>query len=426
MHKILIVTYYWPPAGGPGVQRWLYFASYLREFGVQPIIYTPENPHYPILDTDLEAQVPTEIRVIRKKIWEPYRLASFLSRKGTRRISSGILDREKPSLVERLMRWVRGNFFIPDARKFWVGPSVKYLRSLVSKEGINTVITTGPPHSMHLIGLRLKKSTGIRWVADFRDPWTSIGYHDALYPGSRARKKHRKLEEQVLRAADAIVTTSGRTREEFLRITERPIHVITNGYSGARNHKGQPEGSFCLAHIGSLLSGRNPLALWKALQNLVHQNEGLRGDLQIELTGLVSEEVLQSIREHDLEPYLKLYPYVPHARALERQRKAQVLLLLEIDSDKTRGIIPGKLFEYMAASRPVLAIGPAGWEAGELLEASRCGAAFGYGDQHAIESKLMEWYRAYREGTLEVEGEGVSGYHRRALTERLVKDILWA
>ena len=426
MHKVLIVTYYWPPAGGPGVQRWLYFASYLPEFGVQPVIYTPENPHYPILDPGLESQVPSEITVYRKKIWEPYGLAGLISRKGTRQISSGILDRGKPSLKERLMRWIRGNFFVPDARAFWVRPSVKFLKPLIAEEGIATVITTGPPHSMHLIGLHLKEATGVRWVADFRDPWTSIGYHEALYPGKRARRKHIELEARVLQGADTLVTTSGRTRDEFRQITDRPIHVITNGYSGARNRKGQPSGSFRLAHIGSLLSGRNPIALWKALQNLVLENEDFRNDLEIELTGLVSEEVLESIRENDLKPFLKQSRYVPHARALEKQRQAQVLLLLEIDAEETRGIIPGKLFEYMAASRPVLAIGPEGWEAGELVEHCDCGAAFGYGEQAAIESTIMQWYRAYQEGTLEVRGEGVSQYHRRALTERLVKDILWA
>ena len=425
MQKVLIVTYYWPPAGGPGVQRWLYFASYLREFEVQPIVYIPENPHYPILDPDLERDVPGGVRVVRKKIWEPYRLAGFLSRKGTRRISSGILDREKPSLVERMLRWVRGNLFIPDARTFWVRPSVKFLRPLLSEEGIDTVITTGPPHSMHLIGLGLKAAAGIRWVADFRDPWTRIGYHEALFPGKRARKKHRELEARVLQGADAVVTTSGLTRVEFQQITDRPIHVITNGYSGARNHKGQPPGPFRLAHIGSLLSGRNPVALWKALQNLVRKHEDFREDLEIELTGLVSEEVLASIGEHGLAPFLRRYPYLPHARALEKQRTAQVLLLLEIDSELTRGIIPGKLFEYMAASRPVLGIGPRGWEAGELLEHTGCGAAYEYGDQKAIEAKIEEWYRTYRKGTLKVEAD-VTKYHRRALTERFVKEILWA
>ncbi|MFZ9003809.1 MAG: glycosyltransferase family 4 protein [Robiginitalea sp.] len=426
MHKVLIVTYYWPPAGGPGVQRWLYFASYLREFDVQPVIYTPKNPHYPILDPGLESQVPSEITVCRKKIWEPHGLAGFISRKGTRRISSGILDREKPSLTERGMRWIRGNFFIPDARIFWVRPSVRFLKPLIAAEGITMVITTGPPHSMHLIGLRLKQSTGVRWAADFRDPWTSIGYHEALYPGKRAQYKHKKLEAMVLREADTLITTSGRTRDEFRQITDRPIHVITNGYSGARNRKGQPAGNFRLAHIGSLLSGRNPIALWKALKNLVDKNGDFRNDLEIELTGLVSEGVLDSIRENDLEPFLKRSRYVPHGRALEKQRQAQVLLLLEINADKTRGIIPGKLFEYMAASRPVLAIGPKGWEAGEIVEGCECGASFEYGDQEAIESKILEWYQAYKQGILEVKGKGVSQFHRRALTERFVKDILWA
>ena len=408
------------------MQRWLYFASYLREFGVQPVIYTPENPHYPILDPGLESHVPSGITVYRKKIWEPYRLAGIISRKRTRRISSGILDRGKPSFTERLLRWIRGNCFVPDARTFWIRPSVKFLKPLIEAEGINTVITTGPPHSMHLIGRRLKEYTGIRWVADFRDPWTSIGYHEALYPGRRAQRKHRELEAIILEDADTLITTSEHTREEFRQITDRPIHVITNGYSGARNQQGQPSGKFCLAHIGSLLSGRNPVALWKVLQNLALNNQDFRDDLQIELTGLVSEEVLQSIRECDLDPFLKLARYVPHASALEKQRQAQVLLLLEIDADRTRGIIPGKLFEYMAASRPVLAIGPGGWEAGELVERCQCGAFFGYRDQEAIESKIMQWYRAYKEGTLEVKGKGVAQYHRKALTERLAKEILWA
>ncbi len=427
MQKVLIVTYYWPPAGGPGVQRWLFFASYLREFGIAPVIYTPKNPHYPILDKALEAQVPREIEVWQREIWEPYRLAGWLGRKRTRRISSGIINRKKPSFLERFLLWTRGNLFIPDARKYWVKPSIKHLRQRLRQEGIRTVITTGPPHSMHLIGLGLKEADrGLRWIADFRDPWTSIGYHQALYLGKYARNRHKTLEAKVLKTADAVVTTSQRTRQEFQGITDRPVHVITNGYSGARNRKGQPEGPFRLAHIGSLLSGRNPLALWKALAGLVRTHAGFGKDLEIELTGVVSEEVLQSLRDHHLEPYLSLHPYVSHGRALEMQRHAQVLLLLEIDAPETRGIIPGKLFEYMAASRPVLGIGPAGWEAGELLQSCGCGAFYGYDQEEAISAKLLEWYTAYQEGILEMEAEGVAGFHRRALTERLVKEVIWA
>lgn len=425
-NNVLIISYYWPPAGGPGVQRWFYFSTYLRDFGVEPVIYTPENPHYPILDPGLEARVPADLAVYRKKIWEPYRLARWISPGKTRRISSGIINRERPSFPERFLLWVRGNLFIPDARKCWIKPSVRFLSGILQREGIDTVITTGPPHSMHLIGLSLKKRMDIRWIADFRDPWTSIGYHDALGLGKRAQKKHEALESKVLTTADVIITTSEHTREEFHGKTSRPIHVLTNGYVSKTSAKGQPKGKFRLAHIGSLLSGRNPVSLWKALSTLIAQSEDFSRDLEIELTGLVSEEVRHSIVAHGLDSYLTVRPYVPHEQALELQNSAQVLLLLEIDTPETAGIIPGKLFEYMAASRPVLAIGPDGWEAGKLVEDTACGASYRYDEQEGILKQLQAWYQDYQKGLLTVQGKGIGAYHRKALTERLVKEILWA
>ncbi len=426
MQKVLIVTYYWPPAGGPGVQRWLYFASYMREFGIEPLVYTPENPHYPLRDDSLLTQVPAEIKVIRKKIWEPYQLAGWLSRSKTRRISSGIINREEPGWLERFMLWVRGNLFIPDARKYWVAPSVRYLREVLEQEQIGTIVTTGPPHSVHLIGLHLKEVADIRWIADFRDPWTTIGYHDALYLSRWAQKKHKTLEARVLNGADAVITTSALTREEFAPLTAKPLHVITNGYSGARNGKGQPGGPFRVSHIGSLLSGRNPVSLWSALGNLVKKDPDFGKDLELHLTGPVSAEVLKSIREHGLQGYLHRQDYIPHEEALGEQRKAQVLLLIEIDRPETRGIIPGKFFEYLAAARPILAIGPSGWEVAGIIDKTNSGAAFEYADQKGMEATLLRWYGDYRDGTLEVEADGVREYHRRALTERLVKEVLWA
>jgi glycosyltransferase involved in cell wall biosynthesis len=398
----------------------------MREFGIEPVVYTPENPHYPLRDDTLLSQVPKETRVLRKKIWEPYQLAGRLSPSKTRRISSGIINREDPGWLERLMLWIRGNLFIPDARKYWVAPSVRYLREILAQEGIDTVITTGPPHSLHLIGLQLKKLTGVRWIADFRDPWTSIGYHDALYLSKWARKKHRALEARVLKGADAVITTSSLTRDEFAPLTGKPLHVITNGYSGARNGKGQPEGPFRLSHIGSLLSGRNPVSLWAALGNLVETDPEFRKDLEVHLIGPVSGEVIKSIGKHGLQGHLRLRDYVPHEEALREQRSAQVLLLIEIDRPETRGIIPGKFFEYLAAARPILALGPAGWEVADLVRKTRSGAAFGYGEQEAIEATLRSWYREYRRGTLEVAAEEVREFHRRALAERLVKEVLWA
>lgn len=426
MQKVLIVTYYWPPAGGPGVQRWLYFVSYLREFGIEPVIYTPKNPHYPLTDASLAGQVPTGITVYKEKIWEPYQLAKWLSPAKTKRISSGIINRERPGWVERFMLWVRGNLFIPDARKFWVQPSVRFLSGILKQEGIDTVITTGPPHSMHIIGQKLKEQMDIRWIADFRDPWTSIGYHNALFLSEWAKKKHHSLEKNILNSADALITTSTLTRNEFAPLTRRPIHMITNGYSGIRNEKPQPKGAFRLSHIGSLLSGRNPASLWSALKALTETDQEFKSKLEIELIGPVSEEVLQSLREYGLEGHLLLTNYIPHEKALEHQRDAQILLLIEINSPETRGIIPGKFFEYLAAARPILAIGPPDWEVAALVETCKSGKAFEYGAEKEIEGTLTDWYLAYKNGVLTVQGEGVDRYHRRALTERLVKEVLWA
>ena len=176
--QVLIITYYWPPAGGPGVQRWLKFVKYLPDFGIEPIVYCPVNPSYPIVDKSLLAEVSADIKIIKQPISEPYRFANLLSKKDAKQISSGVIPKtKKQSVVQRLLLYVRGNFFIPDARKNWVKPSVEFLSDYIKDNNIETVVTTGPPHSLHLIGLQLKEQLGVKWLADFRDPWTTIGYH---------------------------------------------------------------------------------------------------------------------------------------------------------------------------------------------------------------------------------------------------------
>ena len=426
MHKVLVVTYYWPPAGGPGVQRWLFFVKYLRDFGFEPVLYLPETPHYPLTDPDLEREVPENLTVYRSQFWEPYAWARLFGRKKAGRISSGIIQRRNPGLVERLLLWARGNFFIPDARKFWVKKAVRELPGILDQEGITTLVTTGPPHSLHLIGLELsRRRPNLKWVADFRDPWTEIGYHSAMSLGKRARRKHRELETQVLGAADRVMATSQVTADSLGSHTPRPVAVITNGFDRQPARGDQPDGAFVVAHIGSLLSGRNPDALWQALATLLRDTPGFREDFRLELTGLVSEEVMESLREHGLETHTKIHAYVPHREAIIRQEKAQLLLLLEIDSPETRGIVPGKLFEYMAAARPILAIGPDGWEAADRVIGSGCGAGFRYGQMDEILAQLRQWYDLYRKGALSVRPGGVAQYHRRELTGRLAKEILW-
>ncbi|MFD1096043.1 glycosyltransferase family 4 protein [Salegentibacter chungangensis] len=425
MKKVLIITYYWPPAGGPGVQRWLKFVKYLRDFGVEPVLYIPENPSYPITDKSFLNEVPQDIRLIKKPIFEPYALASIFSRKQTRTISSGIIAKEeKQNFVQRLMLYVRGNFFIPDARKFWVRPSVKFLTEFLNTENIDTVITTGPPHSLHLIGLKLKRKLDVKWIADFRDPWTNIGYHKKLKLSQASQKKHIKLEKEVLNEADRIITTSFTTKEEFQSKTDKPVTVITNGYDITSGEDLSESGKkFSLAHIGSLLSERNPKNLWEALSELVQENKDFSRDLQLDLAGTVSEEVIESINKYRLDNHLKLHGYLSHREALKMQRSSIILLLIEIDSEETKGIIPGKIFEYLAAKRPVIAIGPPNWDAGIILKETEAGKVFGYEEKKSLKEEILGSYKLFKEGQLQCDSKNIEKYSRKQLTGKLAKLI---
>ncbi|HAX14760.1 MAG TPA: glycosyl transferase family 1, partial [Leeuwenhoekiella sp.] len=264
--KALIICYYWPPAGGPGVQRWLKFVKYLRGFGVEPVVYIPENPDYPILDESLVNEIPEDVTILKHPIWEPYKMAQFFSKKNTKQISSGIIKEEsKQSLVQKLMLFIRGNLFIPDARKFWVKPSVAFLNSYLKEHPVDCIITTGPPHSLHLTGRDLKKLHNLPWIADFRDPWTSIGYHKKLRLTKFAQRKHADLEFQILNEATQILVTSPTTKSDFEKTTNTPVTCITNGFDDEKVMQSELDSVFSLAHIGSLLEDRNPKILWEIL-----------------------------------------------------------------------------------------------------------------------------------------------------------------
>ena len=422
MRKTLVIAYYWPPAGGPGVQRWLKFVKYLPEFGIEPIVYVPENPSYPLVDEKLLEEVPASIKILKQPIKEPYAWASLLSKKNTKTISSGIIKEKDPSFIEKVLLWIRGNFFIPDARKLWMKPSISYLARVIADEGIETIITTGPPHSLHLIGLGLKKKYNVQWIADFRDPWTSIGYHKKLRLTKSSQQKHKALERGVLLRADKIVVTSNTTKSEFEAITPKPIKVITNGFDDELKPV-QLDSKFTISHIGSLLTGRNPLGFWQALQELISEDETFKNAVQLQLAGVVGEEVLQSIKDFVLTDYVKQMGYLSHDKVLETQQKSQLLLLLEIDSEETKGIIPGKLFEYFNAKRPILAIGPKGWEAGELVRQQKAGNMCLHSDVATLKKLLLDAFHQYQNGTLVCHSEGVEHYHRKALTESLAKFI---
>lgn len=423
--KVLLIAYYWPPAGGPGVQRWFHFVRYLPLFGITPVVYVPKNPQYPIVDETLTEDLPKEVVIIKRSISEPYKWISWLFKKKTQQLSQGLIQENKPSLIERFMRFVRGNFFIPDARVSWVAPSVAFLSQYINEHGIETIISTGPPHSMHLIANELVKiHTRLKWIADFRDPWTTIGYHNDLYMTHWAQKKHLKLERTVLQSAHTILTTSYTTKALFSKKTATPIEVITNGFEPFENSSlpSPEENKFSLVHIGSLLSKRNPKILWEAIGELVTENQLFAAQLSIDFVGLVSDEVKTTITAHGLASYCNFHGYISHEEARKHQYTAHLLLLIEIDSEAHKGIIPGKIFEYLQSLRPILAIGPEDWDVARLLPENNLNALGTYHDKAMVKSFIETRFNAGTGISAEIDPT-LSKYERKNLTEALSKII---
>lgn len=423
--KVLIITYYWPPAGGPGVQRWLKFVKYLPDFGVEPIVYCPENPNYPIMDKSLVNEIPKHTTILKQPISEPYGLARLFSKGSSNKISTGVIPKaKKQSFIEKIMLYVRGNYFIPDARKNWIKPSESFLTNYIKEHQIETVITTGPPHSLHLIGKQLKESLSIKWLADFRDPWTTIGYHKALKLTESSKAKHKELEHGVLNTADGIIVTSNHTKNEFQTKTKQPISVITNGYDSHSVSIERKDALFTLSHIGSLLSERNPKLLWEALSELINENDDFSKSFQLNLIGVVSDDVIDSINAYNLNIYLNVVGYVSHNEALNFQMKSQLLLLIEIDSEDTKAIIPGKVFEYLISETPILAIGPEDSDIEQIIKSTNTGTYFNYREKEALKTQILSYFEAYKKDELKVNAIGLQPYSRKALTKKLSELIM--
>lgn len=419
MKRALIITYYWPPAGGPGVQRWLKFVKYFREFGIEPIVYIPQNPNYPLIDVNFEKEIPLDIEIIKQPIAEPYRFANIFSKKKTKDISSGIISNKNPSTLEKLMLYIRGNFFIPDARVGWVKPSVKYLSEYIPKNSIDFLITTGPPHSLHLIGMQLKKQLGIKWLADFRDPWTSIHYHKSLLLNKTSEKKHKKLEAAVLNNASRVVVTSPTTKAEFESITNTNIDVVTNGYDVFGPVETSLDIKFSISHIGSLLSERNPEILWDVLKEISKEDSHFKNCLQLKFAGVISEEVKNSLQEYGLLENALFLGYISHSEALKLQLQSQLLLLIEINSVDTRAIIPGKLFEYLAAKRPVIALGPEKSDIKSIIEETHSGFFFDYSEKKSMKHQILKCFEDYKISKLSISSKGIEKYSRKVLTSKM-------
>ena len=382
MKKVLIITYYWPPAGGSGVQRWLKFTKYLPKYSWQPIIYTPENPYFEVKDQALLNDIPAEAKIWKTPIWEPYALKDKLFGKGSESQSAGVITNKK-SLKNKLLNWVRGNVFIPDPKIYWVRPSVKVLLKKILEEDIHHIITTGPPHSMHLIGLGLKKAMpNLKWIADFRDPWSELDLFNEFQLNNSSMKKHKDLEREVLQTADVTLTVSETWVKDLKRLGGDRVELITNGYD-ADDFELKPKinDKFIIGHYGLLNHLRNPKNLWKSLNSLCDENTEFNNKLEIHLSGNIDGEVLAEIESYScLKAKVKQLGYLSHAQVLEQYNQADVLLLLLFNSKSGIGNYPGKIFEYFAAQKPILAFGPISSDAERLIKNTNTGKYFSYDD----------------------------------------------
>ncbi|MFM9075655.1 MAG: glycosyl transferase [Bacteroidota bacterium] len=422
-NNILIITYYWPPSGGSGVQRWLKFVKYLPAHGFTPYVFTPENPDFQLRDPSLLNDVPAEAEVIHFPIWEPYRLLEGIKKIAGKTSSGGASNAGKePS---GFMAWVRGNFFIPDPRVFWVKPSVAFLKDFIRDRHIQTIITTGPPHSVHLIGLRLKQShPRLKWIADFRDPWTTWGALKKFRLTAPALARHRRLEQQVLTTADEVLTISPFYQRQLEQLSGRSVRLFTNGYddedfSGMVLQQGE---RFTIRHAGILHPECDAGPFLEAFADWI-KSRNLAGQVRLVFTGQVHARFREQVAgDPVLSKIVEVEPPVDHREIIRLYGQSAALLLILTGYRDAEGFLPGKLYEYLATGLPVIAEGPTVGDAATLLQQSGAGEMKDSADHAGIQASLDKAFTDWQYHTKHtVLPERVNPWSRRSVTAALAQ-----
>lgn len=432
------------------MQRWVKFAKYLPQNGWQPVIYTPENPELTLVDSTLEDDIPEEAVVLKRPIFEPYGIYRKLTGKsgaaaageaarGKNAVSAGTsevnpINAQKKSLGQKLSLWIRGNFFIPDPRCFWIRPSVRFLRKYLKEHPVDVIVSTGPPHSMHLIAQKVAAATGIPWVADFRDPWTRMFYFKHLELTRWAERRHERLEKGVLDGADAVVAVSPLVRDEFRAMTDTRIELITNGFDeddfdsaseemrvSEEETGSENEDFFNVVHTGLFAADGNPVELWRVLAGIAASDSEFASKLRIRLAGKTDSQVVEAIVAAGLGRNLVNLGYVSHDEAVREQCGASVLILPLRQEPEYRATLPGKLFEYLASRRPVLGIGQTDGAMARVLDDSHAGVTFGWDDAGGMRTEILRCWKLFRAGHLDDNYEDIERYSRRRLTKQMAQ-----
>ncbi len=422
MKKVLVITYYWPPSGGSGVQRWLKFAKYLPQYGIEPVILTvdPRYAAFPQRDPELVKDISHDLKVIytgsSTGIFTAYKKLT-----GRKEIPyGGFVNESNPGLLQNFFRFIRGNFFLPDARKGWNRFAYKGALEIIKSEKINTVITTSPPHSTQLTGLKLKKKLKINWIADLRDPWTDIYYTEKIFQTFPARWINRKLESRILNNADLVVATCNATRDVFRSkltpgLSPEKIITITNGFDPDDFQRGQIiPAKFVITYLGTIAGNYDIDVLARALN---HFKKSEQTDITLRFIGKADETVIRNLIEKTGSS-VEMISYVNHQKAMEYLADSAALLLVIPSVRKSDEMIPGKLFEYLASKRPVIAIGPAGSDAGEILRLTGAGEIFEKSEDAILGEHIIKLYRNFKKGEFETAPAGINIYSRDNLAQK--------
>jgi glycosyltransferase involved in cell wall biosynthesis len=424
--KVLIITYYWPPSGGPGVQRVLKFAKYLPEFGWEPIILTVKNGEYPAIDNSLFKDIPENCKVFKSKAIEPtFLYRKFTGMKKDEKIPVANLAQKNISWKKKISNWIRLNLFIPDAKIGWIPDAVKVGKKIIQEEKPDIIFSSSPPPTVQLIAKKLAKWSGIKWVADFRDPWTDIYHYDSVIRAKFAFKRDIKLEYQVMKNADEAVVASKNIGTFLLKdnFPGKKVKVITNGFDSVDFEEmitQKPSAKFVIAYAGKINVQQNPENFWKALGMLKNENPAFGNDLEILLMGNISSDVLLSIEEQKLKENLNLPGYVSHPEMLKKLGESTLLLLLIPNTKKNISIIPGKLFEYMATNRFIVGIGPRNGDSALILNETKTGEMFDFDELENLKTSILNNYMNWK-NKIEHQPNKVliQNYTRKKLTEKL-------
>ena len=385
--------------------------------------------------------------IIKTKIWEPYQIAEFFG-KSNKKFKAGQFDvGENQSWKSKLSIWVRGNFFIPDARVFWVKPSIEFLTKYLKENQFDAFVTTGPPHSLHLIGFGLKtKFPNLKWIADFRDPWTEISYYKHLKLSKSSDRKHRDLEEKVFKTADVTLATSYTDAENFRKKGANAV-CITNGFdivqeSESREVRKSNENSyseklkhsntqtlehsntqdkFVLSYIGVLEQLRNPEILWKVLDDLINENPEFRKDFELKFVGRIDDKISEKIERLELKNAVRNLGYLSHQEANTEMNDSNILLITNFPDENSKGIIPGKIFEYLATGKQMISFGPKESDVKRILDETASGKHFSYDDYEAVKKFIVEKFNEWKRGEVSSSVTNIEQFSRKNLTKKLVE-----